>query len=485
VAAIIIGVVAAAALPWSLPGIGWLVTGVAATVAAVSIVVAYGPRPRTNADAVDLASRTAWGLATLGLLAVGAIRAAAWLFVLCVLTATVTGTLALAGGRTLRGLFLGIMAGPIAVLRAMPWGYRTGVAVRGHTGNNAIRTAAAVVVGIGLLLLFGSLLAGADAAFARVLDNIFPTINAGVVSRWVFTFILFTLVMLAAAFLALAPPRFDGEGSSRRRRLRRIEWALPVGALVVLFAGFVAVQATVLFGGWDHVLRTVGLTSAEYARSGFGQLITVTALTLGVLAVAAHFAARETVTDRVWLRGLLGALSVLTLVIVASALSRMWAYEQAYGFTHLRLLVSAFEIWLGVVFLLVMVAGIRLRARTWLPGAIMGSAVIALLAIAVLNPDRFIAERNIDRFDRTGYIDLYYLEDLGADAVPALDQLREPYRSCVLHEINADLEAAAAEEEWRHWNLARTQARAILADYASPFDARNSLCSTIDWSNSP
>jgi len=292
---------------------------------------------------------------------------------------------------------------------------------------------------------------------------------------------------LAACYLALAPPAFDAT-STRRSGVRRIEWALPVGALVLLFAGFVAVQATVLFGGRDYVLRTAGLTAAEYARSGFWQLLVVTVLTLVVLAVAAHLASRETVTDRIWLRVLLGSLAALTLVIVASALSRMWAYEQAYGFTRLRLLVGVCEIWLGVVFLLVMAAGVHLRGRsTWLPSAVLGTAVLALLGIAGLNPDRYIAEQNAIRFAETAYVDLYYLQDLSADAVPALDRLPEPYRSCVLEENYRDLKNSEAAEEWRHWNLGRARARSILVDHVSPYDGTRvpSVCGTLDWDTNP
>jgi hypothetical protein len=88
-------------------------------------------------------------------------------------------------------------------------------------------------------------------------------------------------------------------------------------------------------------------------------LLGVTRLTLLIMAVVARKAVRETASDRIWLRGGLGSLAVLSLVIVASALGRMWTYEQAYGFSRLRLLVSPFEIWLGVIFLLIIAAGVR------------------------------------------------------------------------------------------------------------------------------
>jgi hypothetical protein len=218
------------------------------------------------------------------------------------------------------------------------------------------------------------------------------------------------------------------------------------------------------------VLRTAGLTYAEYARSGFWQLLTVSVLTVAVLGVAARLAPRGTMRDRVWLRALLGALAVLSLVIVASAMSRMWAYEQAYGFTRLRLLVSACELWLGAVFLLVLVAGIRLRERaTWLPGVVLAAAVAALLGLAALDPDRFIAERNIAQATAgDGRLDLDYLQGLSADAVPALDRLSEPWRSCALHDVHRDL-TASPDRAWGQWNLARHRAREILAGYASPY----------------
>jgi hypothetical protein len=208
------------------------------------------------------------------------------------------------------------------------------------------------------------------------------------------------------------------------------------------------------------VLRTNGLTYAQYARSGFWQLLAVTGLTLVVVALAARFAGRQS-ADRVLMRVLLGLLSALTLVIVASALVRMWTYEQAYGFTRLRLLVSACELWLGLVFVLVLVAGIRLRGR-WLPPAALGTAAAALLGLAILNPDGFIAGHNVDRFFQTGRIDDSYLGTLSPDAVSQLRRLPEPWRSCVLQPIRNGL-IDLGTDTVTEWNLAREQARAQLA----------------------
>ena len=58
----------------------------------------------------------------------------------------------------------------------------------------------------------------------------------------------------ALLFTAAAPPRPAPRPA--RHRLSRVEWALPLGALVALLGAFVAMQFATLFGGERHVLET-------------------------------------------------------------------------------------------------------------------------------------------------------------------------------------------------------------------------------------
>ena len=81
---------------------------------------------------------------------------------------------------------------------------------------------------------------------------------------------------------------------------------MPLLVLDALFLAFVAVQVTVLFGGNDYVLRTAGLTYAEYAREGFWQLIAAGTLTLGVVKGATLVAQPRTSRERRALQVLLG-----------------------------------------------------------------------------------------------------------------------------------------------------------------------------------
>jgi Domain of unknown function (DUF4153) len=442
------GVAVAAGLSLDRPGAGWLAAGVATTAALLAVARAAG-RPITI-------RRAAYGSVTLVLLAVGAVRAAGWLFGLCALTATVTGALALAPGRSARAMAAEVLGAALAGPRALPWAGRGAARLR---GARATGLPVALTLTTALLLMFVPLLASADPAFGRLLDRVTPDPSAAGLNRTVVLFPLGALLALGAAFTLAAPPDLEGMARPARARLRSVEWAVPVTALVLLFAAFVSVQLTVFFGGSRYVLHTAGVTYAEYARRGFWQLLVVTALTLAVLAAAARWAPRDASSERVLLRVLLGALAVLTLVIVASALHRMHTYQQAYGFTRLRVLVSACELWLGAVFLAVLAAGVRLRG-SWLPEATVAAAIAALLGLVALNPDRFIADRNVDRYYRAGRIDVSYLSGLSADAVPALDRLPAALRACALEPIADDLEHRP--DAWRDLNLARSAARRLL-----------------------
>ncbi|MDR7273778.1 DUF4153 domain-containing protein [Catenuloplanes atrovinosus] len=461
VAVIAAAAIGAAVLNPARPGLGWLLTALAA---AAALLVAGRARVRSTMPPARVTPRDTptprrtdrylWAAVTVLLLGAGTIRAAGWLFALCVATAALTALLAIAGGHSVRALsyVAGIM--PAAAVRAVPWLARGARGLR-RRGPEGPRLALPILVTVILVIVFGALFASADAAFAELVSASLPAPDGTVMSRLLVLFPVLVLLIGAPAFLRTAPPATGDLDEPVRRPVRRTEWLVPLVALDLLFGAFVLVQAAVLFGGAGHVLATAGLTYAEYARSGFWQLLVVTGLTLLVLGVAVLTAPRASRADRTVVRVLLGVLAGLTLLIVASALSRMWLYADVYGLTRLRVLVFACELWLGAVFLMVLAAGVRLRAR-WLPRAVLGTAALALLALVAVNPDALIARHNLAQ-DR---IDTYYLRRLSADAVPELAKAPAGLRGCLLSDLAERL--ADHPDGWQDLNLARERARAIL-----------------------
>ncbi|WP_249359311.1 DUF4153 domain-containing protein [Nocardia cyriacigeorgica] len=458
-AAAVSGLGAATLIPTDRPGVGWLLAG-GVGVAAVATVVHRSRRSGGSATDNDPAARFPagrlwWTVLATALLAVGALRAAGWLFTLCVLAAAAAGSLAAVGPRSVFGLRYDMFAVPIEAGRSLPWLYAGARRIQGPGRERGTRLAGSVAATALLLAVFVPLLGSADATFAHMVESLVPAIDSAAVSQWILMFVIAALGTVGALYVIAGPPRrASGDAPESGRRLRRTEWALPVAALTVLFAVFVAVQFVAMFGGDDYVQRTAGLTYAEYARSGFWQLSTVTILTLIVVAIVLRWAAKDSGPDRLWLRVLLSAVAVLSLIIVASALTRMWTYQQAYGFTVLRLLVLTCELWIGSVYLLVLVAVLRLRYRR-LGRAVVGTAMVTLLALAMLDPERIIADKNIDRWQNGHDLDIGYLSGLSADIVPATDRLPAELRAVIADPIRDRLPA----DTWRSWNYSRATAR--------------------------
>jgi hypothetical protein len=77
--------------------------------------------------------------------------------------------------------------------------------------------------------------------------------------------------------------------------------------------------------------------------------------------------------------------------------------------------------------------------------------VVTLLGVAAVNPERLIAERNIDRYEQTGTLDTDYLLSLSPDVEQALERLPEPIRQCARYR-DEDRDA------WYEFNLSRSRA---------------------------
>ncbi len=440
----------------AVPGIP---AGLSITLVAFGVAGAVALAAPIGADRVTLL----YGGLALALASMPVVRASEWVIAIDVLAAMGLGTLAVARALAWREIFraplsvmskvwhaVGFVVAPLLPRRDVP--RRLGPALRG------------AALGSLLLLVFGTLFATADRAFARIVgDLLVPNVDLGLLPA---RLIVFGATLVGSGALILAGRRYalategDASVSEPARRLGRTEWVTALTLLDLLFAGFVLIQVTVLFAGHRYVLATEGVTYAEYARQGFFQLLVVGALTLAVIAGAVRWARRDEARDTLLLRILLGALSLLTLVILASALRRLNLYEDAYGLTQLRFSVHATILWMAGIFVLLLVAGATMRT-SWLPRVSVLFTALGILVFSLVNPDGVVAEHNVRRFQATGALDLGYASSLGVDAVPALAELPPGLRCWVLRPIAVRLQG---DDPLLGWNYARARARSVLAE---------------------
>lgn len=174
------------------------------------------------------------------------------------------------------------------------------------------------------------------------------------------------------------------------------EVAVVLGAMNLLFLSFVIVQVPYLFGGMEHVQNTQGVTLAEYARRGFGELVAVSFLVLPTLLIG-QWLIRSSARAAQRLFTVLAATEIVLLfVIMGSAVQRLVLLtgNLGYGMTTVRLYPLIFMGWLAIVFIWFGATVLR-GARQYFAWGALWSAFFVLGATHFLNPDAFIVKTNI------------------------------------------------------------------------------------------
>ena len=357
----------------------------------------------------------------------------------------------------------------------------------------AAPVARGLLLAMPILVVFIVLFSSADAVFANLTARIFDwRLDLGELPLRLA--VAFLIAWIVAGLLGVAAGGLGSWSLADREEVGRQPRSLgaaaavdPIGrggvpvlgsieavtiliAVDALFAVFVVLQLAYLFGGLDTLAAT-GLPYAQYARSGFFELVVVAVLAGGLLALVHAVAARRT-------PALVGAglgLAGLTAVVLASALLRLRIYQDAYGWTELRFYVLATIVWLAIG--IVVTAVLLLRDRmAWLLHGLGAAAIVVLIGINVVGPSRLIATENVGRLldpsrvppdGRTG-LDIGYVGVLGDDAVPALVQALPAVagldRALLQRQLIERRNALAAADTtgWPAWNLGRELARRAL-----------------------
>ena len=420
----------------------------------------------------------AWLLAPLGLVSVFvAVRDSSWLLPLNVMTAAVLLMMLShfwAAGRVERlGLtdYIVVFFGSAAQsLLYPPVLVRDSVDMRGLKTHSRLLGALTrgLLLALPVLFVFGLLLESADGIFSSTMQRLlsFDMDLGTLMSRGLG--VAFG-ASVAAGVLGHALRRRatkelgDAEVASATPRLGLIEALTLIFAVNALFFVFAAFQVAYLFVG-DASSPASGYTFAEYARRGFFELVVVASLTLALVMALTRWTRRETRVAQTVFRASTSLMVVLTLIILSSAMRRLSLYEDAFGYTLLRVHTHVFMVALG--------AALAWRAVTlwWKPerfavGA-FATALGSVLVLNFLNPEAFIVRHNLERYARTGSLDTEMFYDLSADAVPGLVQVEatigveyQGRLATVLKEQQERLEQGDSVPEW---NVSRFLARRAL-----------------------
>lgn len=340
-----------------------------------------------------------------------------------------------------------------------------------------------LVVAVPILFILSLILANADAVFADRLSGIHEWISrfsmGDLVGQIVLTIILlpFALSWLLSGWhgrTVLSKTQIDKDISqseqdpakSPTRHNGQILIITILTSINLLYLFFALIQIRYLTGAWQAQLPD-DMTYAQYARSGFFELMGVSAINVLILLFVTRRYGRSG-TSGVILRVMIHILLAGSLIQWASAIFRMRMYINTYALTQLRFYSTSFMV-------LILVWMLLLLAAEWLPRLVIGRWLItsALIAFIVLNyscPDALIARYNVQTAlkadSKTAQtLDLEYLNDLSDDAIPALVPLMQVENESIKVKIESILldrlegiENARSNEPWQNWTVSRSRA---------------------------
>lgn len=326
-----------------------------------------------------------------------------------------------------------------------------------------------------IIVVFTCLFSSADVVFARYVLRAINFFSPMTLRHLLVTFVLGWVA--TGLLVGVSENHLQSRRPPRKwLSLGTHDTAAFLGSVAVLFLVFVYAQLGYLFGGREVIDSTVGLTVAEYARSGFFELLAVAALTIMLLIAVA-----STECDRRVFRPLGAVLIACVMIILASAAQRMWLYVTEFGLTIDRLTAIAVIAWLAFSLLLFAATVLRDRTKDFAIGLIISGIAVAF-ALAIANPARIVAETNVTRGKQIGEdADVPYLLSLGSDALPILvekidflSDLASCQAAMHLAQYRAKL---AASSDWRHWNVSDSVARNAILENEQKLGEIIELCS--------
>lgn len=342
-----------------------------------------------------------------------------------------------------------------------------------------------IVIAIPIVAALIGLLASADPIFSKKVDAFFALFR---IEKWG-EYLFRGCYILVLAYFVIGIILY-AITASRERKLIGVEkpWLPPfldwiqsvivLSAVNLVFLAFVIVQFQYFFGGQANIVID-GYTYAEYARNGFNELVGVTVISLLLLFALTSVTKRESPNQRRSFSTLGVVLVLLVVVILISAFQRLLLYENAYGFSRIRVQTHVLMIWLGILLVAALVLELINKPRIFGLAALLVAFGFGL-TLNIINPDATIVRLNLKPEYTTQELDAQYLLSLSSDAIPNLvkafkdsaftdkthDQLGAVL-SCVRYNLKTDRQ----DDSWQSFHFSRHSADLYLGSVDSDLNA--------------
>jgi hypothetical protein len=358
----------------------------------------------------------------------------------------------------------------LATFRVFGGTLREGAAVPRTIASPRARTLTrGLLITVPIVIVLIVLLRNADPTIAWVVDRIAEILPQWSISaRVVFFLFLLALTMGASSLAARqqnsrlpALPRFSSPGA-----LGFPEQRMVLVAVAIVLWLFLLLQISYLFREPPGVVGS-GMTFAEYARRGFAQLSVAVTLVGGLILALEATKAPDLDPDRRRLVIRLEAALLIALeLMLLSAFRRVVLYEQAYGYTTMRIFAQGYMLVVALSLVALWLEVSKGAITVDLGRRVSVIALGTFTVVAFWNYGAWIANQNFDRAAQTGKFDSAYAIELSrdVDAIPTMvarrNELPAPERIVLENFLGCDQLRAATR--WFEYSVRRRAAELAL-----------------------
>lgn len=323
-----------------------------------------------------------------------------------------------------------------------------------------------LIVTIPILIVVLILLSSADSIFSNKLKDMLSTVfSFGIFESETYINLFFRLIIIIGItiyFIAILynilEDKFCKKDVSETKpwKIDIIIGNTILTVLNLVYLVFCYIQISVLF---MKIGDMQNFNYASYARQGFFQLMAVSIINFIIILITSKRKEENKKINYTKIMNLL--LAVFTLIILFSSFYRMYLYEQAYGYTFLRLMVY-FALITEIILIIPTIMYI-LNLNINLTKTYFVVIMLMYILVNYVNIDYMIAKKNIDRYfeDENYELDMNYLQTLSIDATEQILRLENVEDENVSNQLNYYL--YKVESETQDINLQNFNINRIIA----------------------
>lgn len=274
-----------------------------------------------------------------------------------------------------------------------------------------------IVAALPVLTIVIPLLMSSDEAFSGLVKTFGDNAFLSIIKIILGLLIAFFLVTLCLTI------KNDGVVSAGEVNLNRIDKTVLISflsSISVCYVAYLISQLAYFFSAFKGILPSnYSFTMAGYARRGFFEMCIIAIINFFLVFIAVLFVKERNIATKI----LSFFICVFTLVIISTAISKMFLYIERFGMTQLRILTSAFMIFLAVMFIALIVKIFVTRIVILKFGVILAAAF--LIVLGLFNVNSFIANYNYTAYinGKLSTIDVGTIYELGDEGVPYIIKL--------------------------------------------------------------